>query len=110
MGLRYGALTVDLETGEVWGDSAHCPVADLMESAQFLFALAPSLQHRGLWGMGKAYDDDCYVLTKSKTFKAPRPHPDPFVGGIRKPYWCVLHGPKKIESYFALVGKVKAKE
>ena len=99
---------MDLATGDVWGDVAHCPLSDLMESGRTLYELAKTVSHKGLWGMGKAYDDDCYVLTTNKAFKVTTPHPGPFSSTGRVPYWIALHGPRHLEPYEAWVGRIEA--
>ena len=108
--LKYGAIRLDLETGGVWGDSQHCPVEDLLESARFLRDLATTVQHRGLWGMGKAYDDDCYVLTTNKSFKVTTPHPGQFPNTGRTPRWIALHGSRHDDkdNYLTWLGYLEA--
>ena len=69
--LKPGAVTVDLETGGVYGDLEHCPMEDLLESAQALLQLLPCLEGRKVWGLGKAYDADCYIYTKGHQFAVP---------------------------------------
>jgi len=69
--LKPGALTVDLVDGSIHGDLDHCPREDLLESAEALMSLLPRVRHRGLWGMGKAYDADCYLHTEAGKYRAP---------------------------------------
>jgi hypothetical protein len=69
--LMPGALTIDLVDGSVSGDLDHCPKEDLLESARALNSLLPSVRHKGLWGLGKAYDADCYLYTTDKRYKLP---------------------------------------
>ena len=92
--LKEGAMIVELKTGVIWGDLAHCSREDLLESARTLVALAPTVAHKGLWGFGKAYDRDTYVYTTSKSFKAPAP------------FRCALY-PKGPADYFGFVGHVQ---
>jgi hypothetical protein len=69
--LMPGALTIDLVDGSVHGDLDHCPKEDLLESARALLSLLPRVRHKGLWGLGKAYDADCYLYTRDKRYKLP---------------------------------------
>ena len=69
--LRPGAVTIDLETGGIYGDLDHCPRKDLLESAETLLSLLPQVNHRGLWGMAKAWDAECYLYTKKATYRVP---------------------------------------
>ncbi|TET40075.1 MAG: hypothetical protein E3J65_02090 [Dehalococcoidia bacterium] len=69
--LKPGAITVDLETGGIYGDLAHCPLADLLESAEAVFSLLPRVRHKGIWALAKDFDAQCYVYTKGKSFVAP---------------------------------------
>ena len=101
--LKPGAVSVDLETGGVYGDLDHCPREDLLESAQALLQLLPHVErHRKVWGLGKAYDSDCYIYTTGRQFAAPKVElevsetmPDSerdfhlvvFGGGDRDIYW-----------------------
>ncbi len=103
--LRYGALVLDLATREVFGDLDHCPQADLMESAEALLKVASAFP-RGVWGIGKAYDADCYVFSAGKSLLTPQSLPETDGSFERGPRWFTVHGPKKIKLYFKLVGKV----
>lgn len=69
--LKPGALTIDLVDGSIHGDLDHCPKEDLLESARALLSLLPHVRHQGLWGLGKAYDADCYLYTTDKRYKLP---------------------------------------
>lgn len=69
--LRPGAVTIDLETGGIYGDLDHCPKEDLLESAEALLSLLHQVNHRGLWGLAKAWDADCYLYTERATYKVP---------------------------------------
>jgi len=69
--LKLGALTIDLVDGSIHGDLDHCPREDLLESAQALLSLLPRVRHRGLWGLGKAYDADCYLHTEAGKYAPP---------------------------------------
>ena len=69
--LKPGSVTVDLETGGVYGDLEHCPREDLLESAEVLLSLLPKVQHKGLWGLAKAYDADCYLYTSARKYELP---------------------------------------
>ena len=70
--LKPGALTIDLVDGSIHGDLDHCPRDDLLESAQAaLLSLLPKVRHRGLWGLGKAYDADCYLHTEAGKYAPP---------------------------------------
>ena len=68
--LRTGSITIDLVTGGIYGDLDHCPKEELLESAEVLLSILPRIKHKGLWGMGKAYDADCYLYT-TKSYKLP---------------------------------------
>ena len=70
--LRPGAVLIDLPTGGVYGDIDHCPLQDLLESAEAMYSLLPRVQHRGLWGLSKAYDADCYLYTADKRYQPPK--------------------------------------
>lgn len=69
--LKRGAVTVDLVDGSIHGDLDHCPRDDLLESAQALLSLLPHVKHKGLWGLGKAYDADCHLCTTAKRYRLP---------------------------------------
>ena len=69
--LKLGAVVVDLVDGSVHGDLDHCPKDDLLESAQALLSLLPQVNHKGLWGLGKAYDAGCYLYTSNTRYKPP---------------------------------------
>ena len=60
-----------MKTGGVYGDLDHCPKEDLLESAQALFHLLPHVKGHKVWGLAKAFDADCYILTSGHQFKAP---------------------------------------
>jgi len=75
--LKPGALIVDLVGGGIYGDLDHCPKVDLLESAEALLSLLPHVQHKGLWGISKSFDEDCYIYTANKTFKVPAELPLP---------------------------------
>ena len=40
-------------------------------SAQALLSLLPRVRHKGLWGLWKAYDADCYLYTAARQYKPP---------------------------------------
>ena len=69
--LKPGAVTIDLITGGVYGDFDHCPREELLESAEALLSLLPRVEHKGLWGLGKDFDADCYVHTTAKKYQVP---------------------------------------
>ena len=69
--LKPGAISVDLQTGGIYGDIDHCPLPDLLESAEALWSLLPEIKHKGLWALGKAFDADCYLYTSNKSYKPP---------------------------------------
>jgi hypothetical protein len=78
-----GAVTVDLVDGSIHGDLDHCPKDDLMESARALLSLLPQVRHKGLWGLGKACDADCYLYTRDRRYKAPEGLTLPTMGSLR---------------------------
>jgi len=59
--LKPGAIAVDFETGGIYGDLDHCPIGDLLESAEALLACLPD-GHKGVKGFCKDYDARCYVF------------------------------------------------
>ena len=61
--LKPGSVTIDLVTGGIYGDLDHCPVADLLESAEVLLSLLPKVEHQGLWGLHKDFDAGCCIYT-----------------------------------------------
>ena len=69
--LKPGAITIDLETGGIYGDLDHCPLADLLESAEALLSLLPKVDHKGIWALAKDFDATCYLYTRSKGFVVP---------------------------------------
>ena len=69
--LRPGAVTIDLETGGIYGDLDHCPRGDLLESAEALLSLLLQVNRRGVWGLAKAWDADCYLYTERASYKVP---------------------------------------
>ncbi|MBA7681144.1 hypothetical protein ES703_89474 [subsurface metagenome] len=69
--LKPGAITIDLVTGGIYGDLDHCPLADLLESAEALLSLLPEVEHKGLWGFAKDFDAQCYLYTTNKRYWAP---------------------------------------
>ena len=69
--LKPGAITIDLETGGIYGDLDHCPREDLLESAEALLSLLPRVSHKGIWALAKDFDAQCHLYTKSKTFVVP---------------------------------------
>lgn len=69
--LKPGAVIVDLLDNSVQGDLDHCAKEDLLESARALLSLLPQVKHKGLWGLGKAYDTDCYIYTTNRHYKEP---------------------------------------
>lgn len=69
--LKPGALTIDLVGGGIYGDVEHCDVGDLLESAGALMTLLPTVQHKGLWGLAKDFDADCYIYTTQRRYRMP---------------------------------------
>ena len=69
--LKPGSVTVDLVDGSIHGDLEHCPREALLESAQALLSLLAQVKHKGLWGLGKAYDADCHLYTTAKRYTLP---------------------------------------
>ena len=69
--LKPGAISVDIETGGIYGDIDYCPLPDLLESAEALWPLLPEIKHKGLWALAKAFDADCYLYTSNKSYKPP---------------------------------------
>ena len=69
--LKPGAVTIDLETGSVYGDIDHCPHEDLLESAEALLSLLPRISHRGIWALAKDFDAQCYLYTTNKSYRTP---------------------------------------
>jgi|GEM_PF-3558192 len=69
--LKPGAITIDLETGGIYGDLDHCPREDLLESAEALLSLLPRVNHKGVWALAKDFDAGCYLYTKSKSYRVP---------------------------------------
>jgi len=67
--LKPGAVEIDLATGGVYGDLDHCPLEDLLESAEALLSLLPKVDHKGLWGLHKDFDADCYVYTTARSYE-----------------------------------------
>ena len=67
--LKPGAMMVDLVGGGCYGDVEHCDIADLLESAEALLSLVPLVEHKGLWGIAKAFDADTYIYTTNKSFQ-----------------------------------------
>lgn len=67
--LKPGSVTIDLVTGGIYGDLEHCPVQDLLESAEALLSLLPKVEHQGLWGLHKDFDADCYILTGAQRYE-----------------------------------------
>ena len=120
--LKPGAVEIDLVTGGVYGDIDHCPVEDLLESAEALLSLLPKVQHPGLWGLHKDFDADCYVYTTARRYKVdgeltleadiyegpggmPGPWTRPFTlklmtGSDRERYW-------RFNWYSRLIGSVR---
>jgi len=69
--LKPGAVTIDLETGGVYGDIAHCPMENLLESAESLLSLLPKVDHKGIWALAKDFDAQCYLYTTNKRYWVP---------------------------------------
>ena len=69
--LKPGAITIDLETGGIYGDINHCSREDLLESAEAMLSLLPRVSHRGIWALAKDFDAHCYLYTTNKSYKAP---------------------------------------
>lgn len=76
--LKPGAIAVDLETGGIYGDLDHCPIGDLLESAEALLACLPE-GHKGVKGFCKDYDAGCYVFA-GKSCKVSIPEHDIYRG------------------------------
>lgn len=88
--LKPGAITIDLVTGGIYGDLDHCPLTDLLESAEALLSLLPEVEHKGLWGFAKDFDAGCYLYTKNKRYWAPEGLHLPLLvrrQGVRDAYW-----------------------
>ena len=47
------------------------PDAAWVASAEALLSLLPQVDHSGLWGLGKAWDADCYVYSERASYKVP---------------------------------------
>ena len=112
--LKPGALTIDLVDGSIHGDLDHCPREDLLESAQALLSLLPKVRHRGLWGLGKAYDADCYLHTEAGKYAPPEEltlEAECPVGSCQRFRLAVLRGERgtywRHTWYEKLVGSVK---
>jgi hypothetical protein len=69
--LKPGSISVDIETGGIYGDIDHCPLPDLLESAEALWSLLSKVKHKGLWALAKSFDADCYLYTSNKSYKPP---------------------------------------
>lgn len=67
--LKPGSVTIDVVTGGIYGDLDHCPVEDLLESAEALLSLLPKVEHQGLWGLHKDFDADCYIFTEAQRYE-----------------------------------------
>jgi hypothetical protein len=67
--LKPGSVTIDLATGGIYGDLDHCPLEDLLESAEALLSLLPKVEHQGLWGLHKDFDADCYIYTAAQRYQ-----------------------------------------
>jgi len=76
--LKPGAIAVDFETGGIYGDLDHCPIDDLLESAEALLACLPE-GHKGVKGFCKDYDAGCYVFA-NKSCKVSVPEHDIYRG------------------------------
>jgi len=88
--LKPGAVTIDLETGGVYGDIAHCPREDLLESAEALLSLLPKVDHKGIWALAKDFDAQCYLYTTNKRYWAPEDLDLPLLVQrqcVRDAYW-----------------------
>ena len=118
--LMPGALTIDLVDGSIHGDLDHCPKEDLLESARALLSLLPQVRHKGLWGLGKAYDADCYLHTTYSQYKPPEDLTLPTMGPLRpdgeryagrKFSFILLKGSRaehwRWRTYFKLIGSVR---
>jgi len=119
--LKPGAVSIDLETGGIYGDIDHCPQADLLESAEALLSLLPRVRHKGLWGLVKDFDADCYLYTRAKGYKVPddvRLEADIYrgTGGLpasRRPFKLIVMPERDGEQYWRstwyepLVGSVR---
>ena len=110
--LKPGSVIVDLVDGSVHGDLDHCPREDLLESAQALLSLLPWVKHKGLWGIGKAYDAGCYLYTTAKKYKPPTDlHLEAEMGYERKFSLKPIHeGPERywrLTPWSRLVGGVQ---
>jgi len=88
--LKPGAVTIDLDTGGVYGDIAHCPREDLLESAEALLSLLPKVDHKGIWALAKDFDAQCYLYTTNKRYWAPEDLDLPLLVQrqcVRDAYW-----------------------
>ena len=88
--LKPGAVTIDLDTGGVYGDIAHCPREDLLESAEALLSLLPKVDHKGIWALAKDFDAQCYLYTTNKRYWVPEDLDLPLLVQrqcVRDAYW-----------------------
>jgi len=102
--LKPGAIMVDLVGGGCYGDVEHCKLEDLLESAEALLSLVPQVQHKGLWGIAKDFDADCYLNTTNRGFKPAEGitlESDIYYGyGRAKNFNLVVMGGSDRETYF----------
>ena len=64
--LKPGAIAVDFETGGIYGDLDHCPIGDLLESAEALLACLPD----GFYVDGPLSDDSLLPVELDESFSA----------------------------------------
>jgi len=81
--LKPGAISGGFETGGNYGDLDHCPISDLLESAEALLACLPE-GHKGVKGFCKDYDAGCYVFA-GKSCKVSIPEHDIYRGPCGMP-------------------------
>lgn len=103
--LKYGAVTVDFTKGLVYGDIEHCPLGDLLESAQELIRIAP----KGTRAVGKAYDSDSYLYGAKRLQFTELPKTAIPENG-RKPYYLRLAPYFKPEWYDKVIAFLNGNE
>lgn len=109
--LMPGSLIIDLADGSIHGDLDHCSKEDLLESARALLSILPQVRHKGLWGLGKAYDADCYIHTRQSRYQVPEVSLEVGWPTHRAFHLLVLHGNRqdywKGDWYSKPVGAIK---
>ncbi len=100
--LKYGAVKLTKE-GAIYGDLAHCPLDDLLESAHELDRLALLFPEYKPNGMSKDCDGDCYLHTSLKKGKLNVA----LESGFDRPATLLsVNWPLKPEPYLALIGYI----